>query len=284
MPHNSDSTGPTPRRDVLSKPKLHVGRAVWRYFGLVLVFSLPFYLLGLTGAALPGPLSLPITVVMIIVPTLVAITLVYFEHGARRAWELLARSFDIGRISATKGGIIWLGVTILFMPLVTVAAFVVLRFTGTEVPVPHLAAGAMLLIFAFYFIGAIGEELGWQAYAYPQLRRAHSALVAALILGVVWALWHLIPYALMGRSAEWIFWQSLCTVLLRVIIVWLVVNAGQSVFSAVVFHAMLNTTWSLFPVNGSFYDPRMSFVILLPVVVGIVTIWGPKTLRGSKNG
>lgn len=257
-------------------------RAAWRFFGLVLVLSLPFYILGLTGAALPGPLSLPITALMIVVPMLVATTLTGLDHGARSVWALLAQAFDLRRVVATKGGLIWLGVTILFMPLVAVAAFTLLRLTGTAVPLPHLVAGEVLLVFALYFVGAIGEELGWQAYAYPLLRSAHSAFRAALILGVVWALWHLIPYTLMGRGADWIFWYSLFTVLLRLIIVWLVVNAGQSVFVAVVFHAMLNSTWNLFPVNGSFYDPRITFVILLPVVIGIVAVWGPKTLRGFK--
>ncbi len=253
-----------------------------RFFGLVLGLSLPFYLLGLTGAPLPGPLSLPITVVMIIVPMGVALTLTYLEYGPTAAWALMARAFDVRRVIAMRGGLVWLCVAILFMPLVTVAEFIVLRLTGTAVPLPHLAAAEALLFFALYFIGAIPEELGWQAYAYPRLRTAHNALVAALILGAVWALWHLIPYALMGRSADWIFWHSLCAVLLRVVIVWLSVNTGQSIFIALMFHAMLNTAGGLFPVNGSFYDPRVTFVILLAAVAGIIAIWGPATLTRSR--
>ena len=42
--------------------------------------------------------------------------------------------------------------------------------------------------------------------------------------GMFSALWHLFLFVQMGRSADWIFWQCLGTVALRVIIVWLFVK------------------------------------------------------------
>jgi uncharacterized protein len=35
-----------------------------------------------------------------------------------------------------------------------------------------------------------GEETGWRGYAQQQLQRRHSALVATLIVAVLWAAWH----------------------------------------------------------------------------------------------
>jgi uncharacterized protein len=47
--------------------------------------------------------------------------------------------------------------------------------------------------------GPLFEELGWTGFAQPRLQRSHGPLVGGLILGSLWALWHLpdvpIPYA-----------------------------------------------------------------------------------------
>jgi hypothetical protein len=54
--------------------------------------------------------------------------------------------------------------------------------------------GWLMLIGTFastLVIVGLFEELGWRGYALPLLQRSHTALGAALLLGVVWALWHL---------------------------------------------------------------------------------------------
>jgi hypothetical protein len=38
---------------------------------------------------------------------------------------------------------------------------------------------------------------------------------------------------------------------------WIIARGGQSLFLAVVFHAMINVSYSLFPNQGSHYDPRV---------------------------
>ncbi len=65
---------------------------------------------------------------------------------------------------------------------------------------------------------------------------------------MAWAIWHVILFALMGRSGGGIIWQSLVIVLLRVIIVWSVVNTTDSVFIAALLHAMSNLVWGALPV------------------------------------
>jgi hypothetical protein len=49
-----------------------------------------------------------------------------------------------------------------------------------------------------------------------------------------------------------------------------------------VFHTTINVTWQLFPIHGSYFDPRVNGVIMAIVAVVVVAVWGPRTLAGYK--
>src|SRR3954471_21964806 len=85
------------------------------------------------------------------------------------------------------------------------------------------------------------------------MQQRRTALQVGLVLGVAWALWHVIPLVQAHRPAAWIAWWSLGTVASRVIIVWLYNNAGRSVPAAALYHAVTNFCWQLFPNSGSHY-------------------------------
>ena len=174
-------------------------------------------------------------------------------------------------------GVRWYLAALLLTPFVCVTEYAVLQLTGADLPAPRITPGESLSAFLIFFVGAIGEEVGWQGYAYPALRTRRNTLEAAVILGVVWALWHVVPFVQMGRSADWIVWHCLSTVALRVIIVWLFVNTHGSVFIAILFHTMVNLAWALFPDHGSHYDPFIAFLILMLVSGLIIACWHPQT-------
>ena len=252
-----------------------------RFFGLVLILSLPFYMLGVTGAALPFAPALPISAVMACVPMIAALSLVAWQNGAAAAGGLFASAFHVRAIPSAR----WPVIAVTFMPVAFAATAGIVWLSGA--PVPRLAllpVGAVTSAFALFFLGAVAEEIGWQGYAFPVLAGRYSALNAALIIGVVWALWHVIPFALMGRSVTWILWHSLGIVLMRIIIVWLVVNAGQSLLIAVLFHMMSNSVWGMFPDFAPWYDPKVMCLVLLAPVMAIVGLWGPTTLGRFRYG
>ena len=93
-----------------------------------------------------------------------------------------------------------------------------------------------LLILLVPIIGGAWEEPGWRGYALPRLLRGRSALSASLILGVLWAFWH-VPLFFTDEQ----HWSDLLLVVLAtVVLTWLFRNALGSVLVVMVFHAMNN--------------------------------------------
>lgn len=248
-------------------------RSVVTFFLLTFALAVPFWLIGaLTGVELlPG---LPIAALMTWCPMIAALILVYREEGAAGAIALLKRSLDFRRVKSK----LWYVPTLLLMPAASVLAFGILRLTGTPLPVPQIGAASTLMLGAIFFIGAISEELGWSGYAIEPMQKQWGALRASLVLGVIWCLYHYVALAQAHRSVEWVAWWSVYTLSLRVITLWLYNNTGRSVFITVLFHMTSNVTWQLFPVSGSYWDPRV-FGAIMALVVGIILlIWEPRTL------
>jgi uncharacterized protein len=98
-------------------------------------------------------------------------------------------------------------------------------------------------------------------------------LRAALVIGVVWALWHVIPFAQAHPSAIWVLGQCLFTVAFRVVLVWLYNNAGRSTFATIVCHATYNVAWQLFPNQGSGYNPWIVAAITGFVGIVVTLVW-----------
>jgi hypothetical protein len=47
---------------------------------------------------------------------------------------------------------------------------------------------------------------------------------------------------------------------------------------------MINLSWQLFPINGSYFDPQITGLIVAFAAVIVTIIWGPKTLIGQSPG
>ncbi len=249
------------------------------FFILVFALSIPLWLAGKsTGLELlPGvPLS---SVVVTFCPAIAAAILVFRTEKATGVAELLKRALDLKRIRAK----IWYIPIVLLMPVVMALEYWLLRRMGSPIPAPRFPLWMPLAMFAGFFIAALGEELGWMGYAIDPMQKRSSALQAAVLLGMAWAAWHIVPVVQVGRSPLWIAWQCLFWVATRVVFVWLYNNAGKSVFAAAVFHSTLNVSTFLFPINGSFYDPRITGLIVAGLTLIITIVWGPQTLAHHRN-
>ncbi|HEX5830048.1 MAG TPA: type II CAAX endopeptidase family protein [Gemmatimonadaceae bacterium] len=240
---------------------------------LVFALSVPFWALGaVTGLQLLE--GLPVSALMAVCPLVAAAILTYRNEGVRATRALLARSFDHERIRRKR----WYLPILLLAPAVMALSIVVMHALGSPVPEVRISVLATLGMFVAFFVAAIGEEVGWSGYATDRLLTRWSALHAGILLGLVWAIWHAVPYTQAHQTPTWIAWQMLDTVATRVLLVWLYVNTGRSVFAACVFHAVGNVCVFSLPSAGLRYDPRVTGLITTLVAAIITIVWGPRTL------
>jgi membrane protease YdiL (CAAX protease family) len=107
--------------------------------------------------------------------------------------------------------------------------------------------GTFLLLLLVPGIGGTWEEPGWRGYAVPRMVAARSPLIVSLVIGVIWAGWHL-PLILIGQLP----WSDVVgTIAMSVVLTAVYLGSGGSVLLVMVMHAMNNAVnghflWSLF--------------------------------------
>jgi membrane protease YdiL (CAAX protease family) len=242
----------------------------------VFALSLPFWLIGALAEhfSLALPFHLPVSALMFVCPLIAAFILVSREEQPGGRSRLLKRVFDLKRIKHK----IWYVPIIFLMPLIMVLSYGVMLLLGRPLPEPYIPFLTIPILIVVYFLVAAGEEVGWMGYAVDPMQARWSAFTTSILLGSVWAIWHVVPLFQAHRTPIWIAWQCLFTVASRLLIVWLYNNTGKSVFAAILFHDMSNVSYSLFPNNGSGYDPAITGALTAITAVIVTFLWGPKTL------
>lgn len=137
------------------------------------------------------------------------------------------------------------------------------------------------LMFTLGFDG-LGEELGWRGFALPKLLERHSALTASLVLGAIWAAWHL-PFALTPGSAmaDRPFYEHLPRIFAAsILFTWVFNHTRGSILLAILFHAAGNLTVNLLPVwlPGIYGVGIWADVVPWLVVFAVVAVEGPAWL------
>ena len=121
-----------------------------------------------------------------------------------------------------------------------------------------------LIILLVPIAGGAWEEPGWRGYALPRLLTGRSALEASLVLGVLWAFWH-VPLFLTGKQ----HWSDLLLVLLvSVFVTWLFQNALYSVLVTMVFHSVNNAF------SGGYVSPMFHGSASVRQSWMLVIVWG----------
>jgi uncharacterized protein len=174
-------------------------RSPWEFLFLVFILTVPFLIVGAlkTLQVIPG---IPMAALAIVCPVTAALIFVYREKKFAGIKELLKRSFDFKRVRSK----IWYVPLVLLMPCIMLLSYVVMGLLGMHLPTPRFKVVNMLVLFVMFFIGALAEELGWSGYVIDPLQSRFGALGGAIILGLVWAVWHWVPLLEVPRSLSFI--------------------------------------------------------------------------------
>ena len=217
-------------------------------------------------------------------PGAAGIALTYLSQDKARD-DYWVRVADFSRIRLT-----WLIPILVLYPLATLLALLFdVSVTGIE---PHLQTASRLLaepssitVFVIWILllGPLPEELGWRGYVLDRLQRNWSALTSSLILGLVWAVWHLPLFFVKGSYQHNLefgspsFWSySVTIVALSVLFTWIYNNNARSILAAILFHFVLNFTGSV--VQGSPAAEVSRSILLVAVAAFVVRAWTPGTL------
>jgi uncharacterized protein len=252
---NSSARPASPQRSLLARHPL-ISFFVMAYAFSWIVWSpwvlsedgvglLPYQLSGWTKALLSAA-------AILLGPTLSGFIMTGVTEGREGIRRLLRR------IVLWRVGLRWYLFALIGIPVVMALGTVILP--GGLASLLGLGPGYVLTYLSTYVLvvilgGPLFEEPGWRGFALPRLQPLYGPLVGTLILGLLWALWHL-PEFLVPVWAESSGGSSFLAIVKFVVIAitfaivttWVFNNTKGSVFMAILVHASIDT-FSI-PVGG----------------------------------
>jgi len=225
-------------------------RSLFGFFALTYAVSWAFFIAAVAWSRdLPAGSSLPagihgLVLMGAIAPSLVALTLTARAEGPAGMREMF------GRVFAWRVNARWYAFAIGYMAAIELGAALAHRLiTGTW---PRFGDGAWYVMAGAMVVSTwvqAGEEIGWRGHALPRLASRLGLGGASIVLGVMWAFWHLPLFYLQGAEA---YGQSFMVYLLQVTAIsiamaWLYWKTGGSLLLVMLMHAAINNTRGIVP-------------------------------------
>jgi membrane protease YdiL (CAAX protease family) len=275
-------------------PEMVRGVAAWAVllFVLTVLGGLPLLLGGLNFTQISRSTPhLPLIMVGMLVsacaPTLAALLVARFYPGAGGPRSVL-RQVRIWRV-----GIIWYALGVIGPIVLFLVADAVHVALGGAAPVQWLAfhlrsgfgPGSMFWI---VFGSLFAEELGWRGFGQPRLQGRYGALGASILIGILWATWHLWPMITPGGFAletpEDVAATYIRMITTSIVYSWMYNSTNGSLFLVMVAHFGHNFAGSVVPTSPDSLHFHFTVALLyLAAAVGILLMTDWRTLTCRKN-
>ena len=174
----------------------------------------------------------------------------------------------IRRIVEWRVGFQWYLFVLVAIPAIMTLGTIVLpgilsSFKPFEHPLSELLHYLIFYIYPALLVGGpLFEEIGWRGFALPRLEQRYGPMAASLLLGIIWAFWHMpvwfsrqwtVPTIL--NMTFFVFWITAATF----IYTWIFNNTKGSVLIAILAHASMDAfpnaiLWPLFPAATKLTD------------------------------
>jgi membrane protease YdiL (CAAX protease family) len=236
----------------------------WTFFGAAVVASRGTD----TGDAWHATLSGVLVFAGTMAPALVALAM-----SARREGGIAA---IIDRLGRWHVGLRWYLFALGYMAAVRFAAALVCRLsTGAWPVIDSWAPAAVVVSIVLSTPFQAGEEIGWRGYALPRLAERMGWAGGSVVLGVLWACWHL-PLFVLRVPGNNEYGQSftvwgLGVTALSVAMAWLYLRTAQSLPVVMLMHAAVNNFPHFVPPAAE--DARNVFSLHAPLAAWLTTVF-----------
>jgi uncharacterized protein len=253
---------------------------VWFY---ILAFSITWIgmIPGALGSHGIAPFNSPYVQFLIIFsnfgPALAAVLMSQVAHGKIGMRDLLKA------LIRWRVGLVWYIIAVLGPVVLLIAAQVITKLLSFSVISVGPLQGDLFPNAIFYF--AINlfvnvEEIGWRGFALPHLQKRYNALLATLIVGMLWGLWHLPLFFWSGHPmSEYPLSSFIGIVASAFVYTWLYNSTKGSILLVALLHDAENT-FSPFVPGVS----RIAIALLYCVVaIGIIAVFGKTNLSRQER-
>jgi membrane protease YdiL (CAAX protease family) len=259
-------------------PKPDAIASKWLFLFLLIVFGLAWSLFALFVFATDwvvaafGELSgrHPLFMLAVYAPAIAALLLIGFTAG----WSGIGRF--LSRLFLWRASPWWYAFLLIGFPVISFAG-AALKGNAMTAPMFTEPFAALLPLIGFMAILGPVEEIGWRGFALPILQRWLVPFWAGLVLGVIWAVWHLPAFVLSGTpQSAWGFMPFFAgSVACSVILTSFFNEARGSILLAMLFH---------FQMNNPLWPDAQPYDMYVYIAAAVIIVWLNRRSLFSKAG
>ena len=217
-------------------------------------------------------------------PALVAIFLSWREKGKKAVGALLMK------ILKAPTDLRWYVFAICYLVTIKLLAAIIHRIIMGQWPLfGHESFFIIIVAIIFSTPTQAGEEIGWRGFALPRLADRFGLAIASVILGVIWAAWHLpfFYFQNVDKSGQSFPVYLLSVTAMSVAMAWLYWRTNSSLLMTMLMHSAINNTTGIVPsALADATDPfslNASFVAwITTVIMCIVALYFLKQMRSAR--
>lgn len=205
----------------------------------------------------PG-MSNPLVILAVYSPGIAGVFLILWHYGLKGLGSFFRR------LTLWRAPTVWWLFLILGVPVVVYTGAAIKGTLGDPFPFSPWTAVFPALALAL-FLGPI-EEFGWRGLALPLLQRRFAPFWAGLILGIIWALWHIPSFLISGMpQTTWAVGPYFAGIIAISVILTPFFNAARgSLLIAVLYH---------FQMMNPIFPDAQPWDNLLWVGIAVIVVW-----------
>jgi uncharacterized protein len=226
-------------------------RALFKFFGLTYIMSWSLWLGAAaisreTASQSPGlaAISGSLYLLGVFAPAVAALAFTAQADGREATLSLLRRTIQ------GPAGVRWYLFVVGYLATIKLAVALLLRTaTGAWPTFGQEPLYLLAIAIAFSTPVQAGEEIGWRGYALPRLSMYVGLPAASIVVGIIWACWHLPFFFMSGneKSGQSLPVYLLSVTALSVAMAWVYWRTKGSLLMTMLMHAAINNTKDIVP-------------------------------------